>query len=783
MVATRTSKRAPATKKKATRAKTFDSRLVDLMSTPAFVTDGSGKVLAWNEAMTDCTGRSATKVVGKRSWAGFYPRTETTPVVDALDECDVVESEIEFKHSETEQATRLTLRVTPIFESGKKPAALLGEVVSRASTGGDDELVRFRSAVEGSTSATMMVDRDLVITYVNPATVRLVKEHEAAFSKIFTGFNPDKLIGTCIDTFHKNPEHQRRILSNPANLPHTADISVGDLWFRLNVSAMVSENGEHIGSTLEWKDITEERQKSLAAARLSSQIEGSATGVMVCDMNRRITYCNPAVMSVLRTYEAQIKQVLPQFDINNLNGQTIDIFHKNPSHQKSLIDDPSRLPHRAEISVGLLEFGLNLTALYDDAGNQIGAAVEWSDLNDRAEYRREVERVISAAKHGDLSVRGDVSKLSDSFKPMMTGINEVIEAIVAPIQEAQSVLQKIANKDLSARVVGEYMGDHARIKNDLNEATGSLDEALSQVSHAVLQVESASQQISGGAQNLAQATSTQASTLEEITTTLDQVTVMTDQNAESASQARSLAESARDSAAVGRQSMSSLSEAIDRIKASSDETAKIIKTIDEIAFQTNLLALNAAVEAARAGEAGRGFAVVAEEVRSLAQRSAEAAKSTATMIASAVRNAEDGVRLGAEVAEQLNGIATGAGQVNDIVTEISGASNEQAKAIKQINVAVGEVNGVTQQNAANSEQSASTSEELGAQASALTQMVDSFRLSGNPRRTIAGAVVSAPPPGLASTASTYGHSGTNGHGHNGKMRPNRVIPLTEDELA
>ena len=241
------------------------------------------------------------------------------------------------------------------------------------------------------------------------------------------------------------------------------------------------------------------------------------------------------------------------------------------------------------------------------------------------------------------------------------------------------------------------------------------------------QTTSAAGQVSSASQSLAQGASEQAASLEETTASMEEMASMTNQNADNASQAKKLAEVAWSSAEKGTDAMGRMSDAIDDIKRSSDETAKIIKTIDEIAFQTNLLALNAAVEAARAGEAGKGFAVVAEEVRNLAQRSAEAARSTSDMIADSVKNADNGVAISREVAEALGEIAEGSRKVNDLVGEIAAASNEQSQGIDQINKAVSQMDQVTQANAASAEESASAAEELSAQAEELSSIVEELQ--------------------------------------------------------
>ncbi|HBA84718.1 MAG TPA: hypothetical protein DCZ95_11545 [Verrucomicrobia bacterium] len=237
------------------------------------------------------------------------------------------------------------------------------------------------------------------------------------------------------------------------------------------------------------------------------------------------------------------------------------------------------------------------------------------------------------------------------------------------------------------------------------------------------QISSASEQVSSANRQLAQGSGDQASSLEETSASLEEMASMTRQNADNATQANHIAKETSALAAVGVEAMTRMIEAIDKIKNSSVETAKIIKTIDEIAFQTNLLALNAAVEAARAGEAGKGFAVVAEEVRNLARRSAEAAKNTADLIEGAQKNSEQGVAVTSEVAQSLSGIKDAANKVATLIAEIAAATKEQSLGIDQVNAAVAEMDKVVQQNAANSEESASASKKLTSQAQELTAMV------------------------------------------------------------
>ncbi|EKD28996.1 MAG: methyl-accepting chemotaxis sensory transducer [uncultured bacterium] len=251
---------------------------------------------------------------------------------------------------------------------------------------------------------------------------------------------------------------------------------------------------------------------------------------------------------------------------------------------------------------------------------------------------------------------------------------------------------------------------------------------ITNLSSGAEQVTSAAGQVAQSSQQMAEGASEQASSLEEVSSSLEEMASMTKQNSDNTKQANTMASEARNAAEEGTEAMKNMSAAINQIKHSSDQTAKIIKTIDEIAFQTNLLALNAAVEAARAGEAGKGFAVVAEEVRNLAQRSAQAAKNTSAMIEESQKNADNGVQVVTRVAEILNKISTGINKASQLMNEISVASEEQARGIDQVNTGVSQMDKVTQSNAANAEESASASEELSGQAVELKEMVEQLIL-------------------------------------------------------
>ncbi len=356
----------------------------------------------------------------------------------------------------------------------------------------------------------------------------------------------------------------------------------------------------------------------------------------------------------------------------------------------------------------------------------------------------EITMLAGAAVEGRLSARADVAKHQGEYRKIIEGFNATLDAMLLPVNEASACLQEMAGGNLDVEMKGDYKGDHAVIKENLNATLASLNDILNQVSGAVDQMTTGARQVSDSSQSLSQGATESASSLEEISASMHELTSQTNMNAENATQASQLAVQAKISAEKGDAEMGNMVRAMNDINESASSISKIIKAIDEIAFQTNLLALNAAVEAARAGKHGKGFTVVAEEVRNLAQRSAGAARETAAMIEGSIKKTEADARTAEETSKALEEIVAGSTKVTDLIAEIAAASKEQAQGIGQINTGLAQVDQVTQQVTANAEESASASEELSSQSLQLKSMLSKFRL----RKKELAATASGLPEGI-----------------------------------
>lgn len=372
-------------------------------------------------------------------------------------------------------------------------------------------------------------------------------------------------------------------------------------------------------------------------------------------------------------------------------------------------------PQRAEAAKTLLAryatWVDSATAVY---GAVIGGGEDDAELDEDAQDAL-MEQVGKVAEEKDA--------LSAALTTMVDGLSADLKNSLAQIADASKTQRLV----MLCVFLGAITLSLVAVSLMIASVTKSIKAVIEGMTRTGGTLVHASGQVSSSSDHMARSAGEQAANIEEVSASLEEMTSMTRQNADNASQANAKSSDAAEAASKGQDAMVRMSEAIQKIKTSSDETAKIVKTIDEIAFQTNLLALNAAVEAARAGDAGKGFAVVAEEVRNLAQRSAEAAKTTSELIEGSQGNADNGVKVCADVGKILKQIGESVEQVTQLVAEVTVASQEQAKGVDQINSSIAHMDQFTQTNAATAEESAAASKDLSALAGELTEMVSALR--------------------------------------------------------
>ncbi len=382
---------------------------------------------------------------------------------------------------------------------------------------------------------------------------------------------------------------------------------------------------------------------------------------------------------------------------------------------------------------------------------------QYENVRDRInDLISETDRLIQDSKNGLLNNRGDVSRFNGTYKNIVQGINDMLDAVILPVKEGADVLAEMAKGDLTVRVEGDYKGDHQLIKNSINQLGDSLTEVLAEVSEAIQGTAGASTQISSSTEEMAAGAQEQSAQAAEVATAVEEMTktiIETTRNAAAAADsAKGAGRTAEDGGSVVKGTIAGMdrvaevvgrsSEKIKMLGRSSDQIGEIIQVIDDIADQTNLLALNAAIEAARAGEQGRGFAVVADEVRKLAERTTKATKEIAEMIKKiqvetgevvdaideGTAEVQNGKKMADEASVALGQIITGARDVVDMITQVASASEEQSTAAEQISKNIEAISTVSQQSAMGTQQIARAADDLNRLTSSLQDLIAKFTI-------------------------------------------------------
>ncbi len=465
--------------------------------------------------------------------------------------------------------------------------------------------------------AVMTLDlSDFTINYANKASIEALRSIEHVLP-----VSAEAIVGQSIDIFHKEPSHQRNLLSDPANLPWEARIEVGGEFLDLQVTALFGRGGKYTGPMLTWKVVTAEVRKQQDVDRLFTMLDQLPINVMMAESGSlKITYMNKTSLETLRP----LQDALP-VPVEQVVGSSMDIFHKAPERPRTLLSDPANLPHNAKIKLGQDILDLRVSAVFDDAGGYIGPMVTWS-------------------------VATGLERLADDFE---SGVGAVVETVSTAATEMQS----------SAR-------------------------ALS---------------------TTAEETNSQASS---VATAAEELTASAQEIARQISQCTSIAGKAVGEAKRSTDLVNGLSEGAQKIGA-------VVSLIQDIAEQTNLLALNATIEAARAGEAGKGFAVVANEVKALANQTAKATEEIGSQV-SQIQTSTDGA-VGA-----ITVISDVIGEINEVTTAISAAVEEQQAATQDVTENISGVSSASAQTGSAADQVLSAAEELGNQANDLKQRVGAF---------------------------------------------------------
>ncbi|MDZ4253569.1 MAG: methyl-accepting chemotaxis protein [Sulfuritalea sp.] len=497
----------------------------------------------------------------------------------------------------------------------------------------------------------------------------------------------------------------------------------------------VSRNDE-LGKTLQGLqsmqtrlgfEVMETKRLADEMTRIKIALDHVSTGVMITNCEGKIIYANHAVKRGLKAAEADVKAVMPHFDAEHVVGACIDNYHRSPALQAKLLAELS-VSSTVNLDIGVRHMRVTVSPVINERGERLGTVAEWRDRTNTVRVEQEVASMVVAASHGDFLMRLSLDGKQGFFKQLAEGLNQLSEVTQKGLSDVARILQLVAAGDLTQKIDADYQGIFGQLKDDTNTTIERLRDVVGRIKEATAAIDIAAQEIAAGNEDLSSRTEEQASSLEETASSMEEINAAVRSNAASSRQANDLAKNSNQIATRGKEVVKQVVDTMSGIQTSSRKVADIIGVIDTIAFQTNILALNAAVEAARAGEQGRGFAVVATEVRSLAARSAAAAKEIKALMAESAVKVDSGTRLVREAGETMDDVVTSFDLVANLVTEIANASREQSSGIDQVTQAVAQMDEVTQQNAALVEQAAAAAESLEDQARGLVQTVSMFRL-------------------------------------------------------
>lgn len=470
------------------------------------------------------------------------------------------------------------------------------------------------------------------------------------------------------------------------------------------------------------------------SAVLTAAMNAASTNLMVADANFNIISINQSLAQMFKANEQRLQQELPKFKAASVVGSNMDIFHKNPAHQRAMVEQlTSTWSGVLELKKAGLVIALSVTPIMSNQ-KRLGYVVEWIDQTSESLVRHSLNNIIAEASAGIISNRIDTSHLTEFYLTISNGINQLLAGLQDFIAKTIFNVGEMAFNRLNGQLDGDYQGSYAMTQTAINTALRNLNEMVGQVQFAAKSVNDSMSELAQSMEEFSGQMQTQATAIEQTSAATTELLSSVEENLASIQQANMVTNQMAHQVVAGAKVMDKTLEAMQAVEESGNKIANIVGIIDSIAFQTNLLALNAAVEAARAGEHGRGFAVVASEVRTLAGKSAEAAKDIKALIETSVAQIHTGSSRAQEASVALSDIKNAVEQVNTLISQVTDASNEQQRAIQQVNQAMGDMDGVSQQNAALVEEISASAENVARSMLELNQLLTSLQLTNEAKQ-------------------------------------------------
>jgi methyl-accepting chemotaxis protein len=501
----------------------------------------------------------------------------------------------------------------------------------------------------------MLADKDLNIIFVNPASLTTL-ETLAQYLPVPV----EKVLGSNVDVFHKNPAHQRKILKNPKNLPVRANIQIGPETADLLVSPVNDANGAYLGPMITWSVVTEKLKLEADQAKIQSMVENAPINIMMADRDLTISYLNPASIKTLE----KLAQYLP-VAVSKVLGSSVDVFHKNPAHQRKILGDPKNLPLSARIQLGPETAELLVSPILDNRGQYTGPMVTWEVITERLRLERENEESVERDRAAAEELASKVSQM----------LGTVAAAAKGDLTQELSVS--------GTDPIGQMADGLRKFFSDLRESFRQFSDNSQSLASAAEELNAVSEEMTGSASETANQSTVVSAAAEEVSTNVQIVATGTK---EMSASIREISASATEAARVAAKAVeltNSTNQVIGQLGISSNEIGAVVKVITSIAEQTNLLALNATIEAARAGEAGKGFAVVANEVKELAKETAKATEDISQKIEAIQKDSGSAV----SAIGEISGII---GRINDIQNTIASAVEEQTATTNEMSRNVAE---------------------------------------------------------------------------------------------